>query len=105
MKATRIAVLALLATAALGFNAFASERDNLQPEPAQKFISVLTRAQVQEAAVNANLDNFKRGLVSERGNYSIDSAAQVAGSGLTREAVRAEAIKHAHMAFLNDHAG
>jgi hypothetical protein len=105
MKATRIATLALLATAALGFNAFASGSDTYQPESAQKFVSVLSRAQVQEAAVAANLDNFKRGLTSERGNYLIDAAAQAPSLGLTREVVRSEAIKNAHMTLQNDHAG
>jgi hypothetical protein len=105
MKATRIATLALLATAALGFNAFASGSDTYQPEPAQKFVSVLSRAQVQEAAVAANLDNFKSGPVSERGAYSFTVSPQTSNTGLSRDAVRAEAIKNAHMAIVNDHAG
>jgi Domain of unknown function (DUF4148) len=105
MKTTRIAALALIATAAVGFNAYADSGDNYQPETAQKFVSTLSRAEVQTEAVKATRDNIKRGFNAETGEYLISAPAQVTGSALTREAVRAEAIKARGMSLLQDNAG
>jgi hypothetical protein len=105
MKTTRIAALALIATASVGFNAYAESSDNYQPEAAQKFVSKLTRAEVHAEAVKANRDNFQRGFNSERGDYLIGAPVQSSGSGLTREAVRAEAIKVRGANLLQDSAG
>jgi hypothetical protein len=105
MKTTRIAALALIATAAVGFNAYAESADSYQPEPVQKFVSTLSRAEVQAEAVKANRDNFKRGLNAETGEYLISAPAQATGAALTREAVRAEAIKARGTNLLQDNAG
>jgi Domain of unknown function (DUF4148) len=93
MKTSRIAALALIATAAAGFNAYAESSDSYQPEPVQKFVSTLTRAQVQAEAIQATRDNFTRGYNYETGEYQIAAPAKAIGDTLTREAVRAEAIK------------
>ncbi|MBS7806620.1 DUF4148 domain-containing protein [Variovorax sp. PCZ-1] len=104
MKTSRIAALALIASAAVGFNAFAETSDNYQPESAQKFVSTLTRAQVQAEAVKANRDSFQRGFNTERGDFLIGAPAQTPEVGLTREAVRAEAIKARSSKLLQDNA-
>jgi Domain of unknown function (DUF4148) len=104
MKTSRIAAMALIATAAAGFNAYAETSDTYQPESAQKFVSTLTRAQVQAEAVKATRDNFQRGYSIERGDYLISAPAQAADMGLTREAVRAEAIKARSQNVLQDNA-
>jgi hypothetical protein len=102
MKATRIATLALIATAAAGFNAYAESGDSYQPEAAQKFVSTLSRAEVQAEAVKANRENFQRGFISERGEYLVSAPAASTDVGLTREAVRAEAIKVRGTSLLQD---
>jgi hypothetical protein len=103
MKTTLIATLALIASAA-GFNAYADSGDRYQPESVQKFVSTLSRAEVQAEAVKANRDNIKRGLNVETGEYLISAPAQVTGSGLAREAVRAEAINARGTNLLGDNA-
>jgi hypothetical protein len=89
MKTSRIAALALIATAAAGFNAYAESSDNYQADFTQKSISTLSRAQVQATAN----DNSLRGLYSEQGDAQIKLATPRSDATLTREAVRAEAIK------------
>jgi Domain of unknown function (DUF4148) len=90
MKATRIATLALLATAAIGFNAYAGDRY----EPTVNSTgSSLTRTQVQAEAVKANRDAIQRGFNSERGEYLISAPVATDGAPLAREAVRADALK------------
>lgn len=91
MKASRIATFALLATAAVGFNAFAGDR--YEPEASQSFVSTLSRAEVHAQAVKSVRDNQQRGFNAESGEYLISAPAAQATSGLTREAVRAEALK------------
>jgi hypothetical protein len=105
MKTTRIAALTLIATAAVGFNAYAESGDSYQPEPAQKFVSTLNRADVRAEAVKATRDNFTRGYNAETGEYLISAPAQATGAALTREAVRAEAIKARGANLLQDNAG
>lgn len=105
MKTTRIAALALIATAAIGFNAHAESGDNYQPQSAQKFVSTLSRAEVQAEAVKAVRENLQRGYNAESGDYAISAPAASNGSGLTREAVRAEAIKARGTQLLQDNAG
>jgi hypothetical protein len=82
MKATRIAALALFATAAVGFNAMANDLRSygadVQIQP-----STLTRAQVQAEAAQASR------ITNERDSF----VATPASSQLSREAVRAEAVK------------
>lgn len=105
MKTSRIAALALIATAAVGFNAYAETSSDNLFAPAQKTVSTLTRAQVQAEAVQANRDNFQRGYSVERGDYLISAPVQATGSTLTREAVRAEAIKSRGAFVVQDNAG
>jgi hypothetical protein len=104
MKTSRIAALALIATAAVGFNAYAETTSDNFFAPAQKTVSTLTRAQVQAEAVQAR-DNFQRGYSVERGDYLISAPVQATGSTLTREAVRAEAIKSRGTFVVQDNAG
>jgi hypothetical protein len=104
MKTTRIAALALIATTAASFNVYADSGDSYQPDSAQKFVSTLSRAEVQAEAVKANRDNIKRGLNVETGEYLISAPAQATGSVLTREAVRAEAIRARGTNLLGDSA-
>jgi Domain of unknown function (DUF4148) len=93
MKTTRIAALALISTAAIGFNAYAGETSDFTPDVTQKFVSTLTRAQVQADAVQANLEITNRGYNNDQGVYLISAPAQSKDMSLTREAVRADAIK------------
>jgi hypothetical protein len=92
MKTPRIAALALIATAAVGFNAYAGETSEFTPNVSTSFVSTLTRAQVQAEAVQANLDKIQRGYIVEQDVFLV-SPAQTNASTLTREAVRADAIK------------
>jgi hypothetical protein len=106
MKTSRIAALALIASASVGFNAFAdTTSDNYPLTSPQNAVSTLTRAQVQAEAVQANLESFQRGFQSERGEYLISSPAASTTPVLTREAVRAEAIRARGEQTLNDNAG
>lgn len=93
MKTSRIATLALIATAAVGFNAYAESGESYPAQDTQKFVSTLTRAQVQAEAVKAARDNIQRGYNAEALEYLIGAPAAASDAGLTREAVRAEAIK------------
>jgi hypothetical protein len=93
MKTSRIAALALIATAAAGFNAYAGETSEFNPDAGQKFVSTLSRAQVQSEAVKAVRDNLQRGYIAERGEYLVNAPVQANDATLTREAVRADAIK------------
>jgi hypothetical protein len=97
MKTSRIAALALIATAAVGFNAYA-EGVSYQADFTKQTASTLTRAQVQ-AQANANRD--VNALYSEAG----EARTPVTPSSLTREAVRAEAIKSRDMNLLPESIG
>ena len=105
MKTSRIAALALIATAATGFNAYAEYSDNFQPAGTQKFVSTLTRAQVHAEAVKATREAVQRGYNTETGEYLQAAPQPQTSSGLTREAVRAEAIKARSLNMLQDSAG
>jgi Domain of unknown function (DUF4148) len=105
MKTTRIAALALIATAAVGFNAYAESSDSYQPEPVQKSVSTLNRAEVQAEAVKATRDNFNRGYNAETGEYLTSAPTQATDAALTREAVRAEAINSRGTNLLQNNAG
>ena len=105
MKTSRIAALALIATAAAGFNAYAESRDTYTLQSTQKFVSTLTRAQVQAEAVKATRDNFQRSYNAQTGEYLISAPAATSDVGLTREAVRAETIKARGLNLLQDRAG
>ncbi len=105
MKTSHIAALALIASAATGFNAYADSGDNYQPQNEQKFVSTLTRAQVQADAIKAARDSAKRGYNNESGTYLINSPTQPSSMSLTREAVRVDAIKARGTKPLIDNAG
>lgn len=92
MKTSRIAALAILASLA-GFNVYADSGDNYQPLSNQKFVSTLTRVQVQAEATKAASTAFRRGYNNDSGEYLISAPADASAVGLKREAVRAEAIK------------
>ncbi len=85
MKTSRIAALALIATAAVGFNAYA-EGVSYQADFTKQTASTLTRAQVQ---AEAKANRAVNALYSEAG----EARTQATPSSLTREAVRAEALK------------
>jgi Domain of unknown function (DUF4148) len=93
MKTSRIAALTLIASAAVGFNAYAGETSEFTPDVSQKFVSTLTRAQVQADAVQANLEKIQRGYLNDQGVYLISAPVQSNAIAVTREAVRADAIK------------
>ena len=105
MKTSHIAALALIASAATGFNAYADSSDNYQPLSEQKFVSTLSRAEVQADAIKAARDSVKRGYNNESGEYLISAPAQPYSMSLTREAVRADAIKARGTKPLIDNAG
>ena len=104
MKATRIVSLALITFAAAGFNAHAESADNY-PQPVQKFVSTLTRAQVQADAIKATRESFHRTSNNESGEYLFSAPVAAPSVVLTREAVRAEAFKARGIVFLQDYAG
>jgi hypothetical protein len=93
MKTSRIAALALIASAAAGFNAYAGESSEFTPNAKENFVSTLTRAQVQAEAVQAVAVRQQRGYSSERDEFLFSAPASAGQTTLTREAVRAEAIK------------
>jgi hypothetical protein len=92
MKTSRIAALALLATASVGFNAYAEIAGDYQAPIPQASSSTLTRAQVQVDAVQANKNDWSRGLYTEAGTTVGSVPVQSAGMKLSREVVRSEAI-------------
>jgi hypothetical protein len=92
MKTSRIAALALIATAAVGFNSFAGDTSEFNPV-AEKFVSISTRAQVHAEAVQAVAERQQRGYGSERSEFLFNAPVSSGQTTLTREAVRAEAIK------------
>lgn len=104
MKISHIAALALIASAATGFNAYAQSAD-VGIDPAQKFVSTLSRAEVQTEAAKAARDTFQRGYNYDSGEYLISAPAQPSSMSLTREAVRADAIKARGTKPLIDNAG
>jgi hypothetical protein len=97
MKTSRIAALALIATAAAGFNAYA-EGVSYQADFTQQTASTLTRAQVQ---AEANANRAVNGLYTEVG----EARTQATPSVLTREAVRAEAVKSRSVNLLPESIG
>lgn len=90
MKTSRIAAFALIATAAVGFNAYAQSAD-AGVDPAQGFVSTAIAAQVKAEAAQANADRIKRGYISESGEFL--SGTPAFKSSVARDVVRAEAIK------------
>jgi biotin carboxylase len=90
MKTSRIAALALIATAATGFNAYAQSAD-AGIDPAQNFVSTANAAQVRADAVQANAERVQRGYSQESGEFL--SGTPAFKSDVARDTVRAEAIK------------
>ena len=99
MKTFHIAALALIASAATGFNAYAQSAD-VGIDPAQKFVSTASAAQVRSEASQANADRIKRGYSSESGEFL--SGTPVFKSSITRDAVRMEAAKASRTVGLQD---
>jgi hypothetical protein len=85
MKATRIATLAAIAisASAASMGAFAQNHGDYYTPATQAVTSNLTRAQVQAEAAQASR------ITNERDSF----VATPASSQLSREAVRAEAVK------------
>lgn len=90
MKTSRIAALALIASAAIGMNAFAQSND-AGIDPAQNFVSTANAAQVRSEAAQANLERVQRGYSQDSGEYI--SGTPAFKSNISREAVRTEAIQ------------
>jgi hypothetical protein len=90
MKTTRIATLVLIASAAIGFNAYAA-LDSNEPGQIDKSVSTLSRAAVQAEAIKANSAKSQRGYIAESDIYLIGDNVQA--PTLTRKAVLDEVIK------------
>lgn len=90
MKTSRIAALALIASASFGFNAYAQSAD-AGVDPAKNFVSTADQAQVRAEAVKANADRIQRGYNNDSGDYLVGAPAFK--SGVSREAVRNEAVQ------------
>lgn len=102
MKTSRITTLALIVTAAASFSAHA---ENYQTQSVPNFVPTLTRAQVHADALKAARINFQRIDNTESGTQFIGASAAPASNSLTREAVRAEALKARGTVRLEDSRG
>jgi hypothetical protein len=91
MTASRYVSFAVLAAAALGFNAHAQSDRDYPPEAPTT--STLSRAEVQSEAIQAAKERARAGYVAERDGFTPEVAP--APSTVSREQVREEAIKAA----------
>lgn len=99
MKTSHIAALALIASAATGFNAYAQSAD-VGIDPAQKFVSTATTTQVRTEASQANADRIQRGYSSDSGDFL--SGVPAFKSSISRDVVRMEALKASRAIRLQD---
>ncbi len=99
MKTSHIAALALIASAATGFNAYAQSAD-VGIDPAQKFVSTASAAKVSAEAVQANAERIQRGYSYESGEFL--SGTPAFKSSVTRDVVRMEAVKASRTSRLQD---